>query len=197
MNNLAEQPRIIDKDEKWFKWDPAGVELANNYYLESFNYEDGLKIILKEQGGGQVLQVLFDGQILSMRFADETMRLKLFDDLYNKYGKGFCRNWSFFKVEQSDYLQWLSSQSYAISDSYEIQHFALIMDEDCVLEVFVSYEPEFKILPSSDLQKRFSKRVTMKENDISVQRNYSKNGQSVYEIFDGATNIKTRGDTEV
>lgn len=87
MNNFAEPPRIVDKDEKWFRWEPAGIELANNYYLESFNYEDGLKIILKEQGGGQTLQVLFDGQILSMRFADETMRLKLFDDLYNKYGK--------------------------------------------------------------------------------------------------------------
>ena len=180
-------------EEDWIRWEPVDIKLANNYYLESFRYEDGLKIILKEQGGGQTLQVLFDGQISAMRFADETMRLKLFKDLFNKYGVDFFRCWSFFKAEKSDYLQWLSSQSYEISDFYQIQHFALIMDEDCVIEIMVNYEPEFKILPSSDLQKRFFKRIVMEKNGISVQRNYSKSGQSVYEIFDGATSVKTTG----
>jgi hypothetical protein len=144
MDTEKKQLNLIE--ENWTKWEPDGIELANNYYLESFSYDDGLKIILKEQGGGQTLQVLFDGQISAMRFADETMRLKLFDDLYNKYGKGFCRRWTFFKVEQSDCLQWLLSQSYEISDFYKIQHFVLIMDEDCVMEILVSYEPKIQII---------------------------------------------------
>jgi hypothetical protein len=140
-------------NENWSRWEPDLSNLATNYYIANACYSyDGFKVILEEEGGNQKVEVLFYG-ISSVRITDEGRRLKLYESLISKYGLDFYRNWTFFKVEQSDYLQWLSAQSYEISDICKVKHFVLLGAES-VLDVVTTCEPEVKILPSASTEKQ-------------------------------------------
>lgn len=115
-----------DFNEIWSRWEPDVPNLACKYYIASicYNYED-FRVILEEEGGDHKIELLFSA-ISSFCITDEGRRLKLYDKLSDSYGTDFYRSWTFFKVEQSEYLKWLSIQSYEISDICKVQHFALL-----------------------------------------------------------------------
>lgn len=136
-----------DFNEDWSRWEPEVPNLANNYYIASACYSyDGFKVLLEEEGGDQRVEVLFPYGISSIRITEEGMDLKLGDNLSEKYGPDFYRNWCFFKIEQSSYLQWLSDQSYEISDFCKVKHFVL-RGVNCMLDIATLHDqPEVKIL---------------------------------------------------
>jgi len=68
-------------------------------------------------------------------------------DLKNTYGGDFYGNWTFFKVENSSYLKWLSEQSCTVTDHLNLQHICCIT-EDSILDIATSYEPEISLIES-------------------------------------------------
>jgi hypothetical protein len=128
-------------NETWKRIEVLSVDFSNNYYLISFNYDNnGLKLILKKVRVELYLEIYFDGDISSLRFADEGMRLKLYDQLIEKYGIDFHQKWTFFQAEKSEYLFWLTEQSYGLSNVYEVKHF-IVMCTDAIIEIIASYDP--------------------------------------------------------
>jgi len=74
------------------------------------------------------------------RMSDEDSRSKLIDQLIKKYNENFVKNWTFFKVENSEYLQYLSKESLTISDYNNFSHFALITNDE-IIDLVNSFEP--------------------------------------------------------
>ena len=136
-----------DFTEVWSRWEPDVPNLASKYYIASACYSyDGFKVILEEEGGGQKVELLFPYGISSVRVTEEGMELRIGDSLFDKYGPDFYRNWTFFKVEQSEYLKWLSIQSYEISDICKVKHFVLL-GGNCMIDIATIHDlPEIKIL---------------------------------------------------
>jgi len=55
--------------------------------------------------------------------------------------------WSFFKVSNSSYIEWLLEQSYGIP-AYEFIHFCFVT-ENSFLEVVTTYEPAIVLVNNS------------------------------------------------
>ena len=70
------------------------------------------------------------------------------DELDKRYGTEFYVNWSFFKIENSAYLDWLSQQSYGYAKDFKIQHF-VIMGMHYIVDVAANNDPEITFLDKS------------------------------------------------
>ena len=135
--------------EQWIPWTPI-ENLAQEYDIEyiSESYE-GLKIVLFDvKDSNKKVQLLFEESILSYRSTDESFRCKLMYDISEKYGKEALVPGTFFKVEHSTYIQWLSEQSNTISDSFFLTHFSLIA-KNYVFDVIATCEPKIIMIDLS------------------------------------------------
>ena len=72
---------------------------------------------------------------------DETCQNKLVCLLGEKYGQDFYGDWTFFIVNDSPYIKYLSEQSYSFSDCMPLKHFVLIA-ADSVMNIISTREPE-------------------------------------------------------
>lgn len=124
--------------EKWIRWEPIEGLLANYDIDAILDLEEGLKIILKCDQ--KQVNVFFKNGAASYIKTDETLRCYLIGSLSKQYGRDFYASWTFFKVENSEYLQWLEEQSCTISQGYDLQHF-VFMTDDSILDVATSGEP--------------------------------------------------------
>ncbi|MBA2939981.1 hypothetical protein HZF08_16845 [Paenibacillus sp. CGMCC 1.16610] len=129
--------------ENWSKWNPENIdELPTTTYLKSLTRnDDALQISFETKKQGQLINVIFDGHILSYRSTDEGQRLKMLCDLSEKYGELFYKEWRFFKVEHSTYISWLNEQNLGVLSNWEIIHFVFITNLD-VIEVLSTYSPK-------------------------------------------------------
>ena len=132
--------------ETWIKWKPI-EGLAPKYDVDLVvDTMDNFKIVLSEMDNSQKrLEVHFDSGVDIYRLTDESYWRNSLCELKEKYGAEFYWYWSFFKVENSSYLSWLSKESFGISDSRDFVHFA-ILGEDSILEVIANYEPKITFL---------------------------------------------------
>ncbi len=134
-------------EEQWIKWEPISG-LKGNYNINLvLNDPKTFKIILSDYDNpkSQVI-ITFEESVASYRDTDETYRYKLICDLGEKYGKEFYINWGLFKVKNSNYIKWLSEQSYGISDHFECNHHFAILGVNCVLDIIASYEPKVEMI---------------------------------------------------
>jgi hypothetical protein len=144
MNNVTkmEQPRIIGKDEKWFRWEPI-TELKQACDIISIKDDrEGLEIIVGGRKTDQKMTVIFD-PAWAYRTTYETYRMFLISDLFELYGDKFCVERSFFRVENSSYMKWLSIESAGLTD--KLIHF-VIMDNDFVMDIAAYEEPKIRII---------------------------------------------------
>lgn len=141
MNEMSEKE--IKFDEKWSKWLPI-AEIEGRYDIHKILYNhDNFRLILKKQH--HLLEITFPQTIAAIRIANESVIFKLYDCLFTKYGKDFYTDWSFFKVENSDCLKWLSSGTYGASELYDLTHYA-ISDLDQVIDVVTHQAPTIKMI---------------------------------------------------
>lgn len=124
--------------EQWMRWEPIKGLLANYDIDAIFDTQEGLKIIL--ECNQKKVSVLFKNGAASYIKTDETLRYKKICELSEKYEGNFYASWTFFKVENSEYLKWLEVQSCTISQGYQLQHFSFMTD-DSILDVATSGEP--------------------------------------------------------
>lgn len=132
--------------EKWIKWEPL-PDLEAKYNIDSVSDNDkGFKIILSgTKHNKKRVEVHFPFSPNFYKSTNETFWLKSFDNL-NKLQKDISYgDWTFFIVENSLSLLWLSDQSYGISNERDLHHFSFIA-MDVILEVINSDEPTVKFI---------------------------------------------------
>ena len=132
--------------ENWSKWEPQILGLGGNYDIIEIQYNPSFfKILLEHETSLQKVEVIFHDSVLASRHVNESLRFILFAELSKKYGDIFYAQWAFFKVTDSDLLNWLSVYSGGVSDNYKLINF-VIKGLDTVLDIVASCEPEIRMI---------------------------------------------------
>jgi hypothetical protein len=114
--------------------------LKSKYYIDSISDKiEGFEILLTDYDDKtKKILITFKNSIDAYRSTDESFRLKSMDTLNEIYGSKFYQEWTFFKIEKSTYIQWLSEQSYGIIEMAEPIHFC-IADVNSFLDIVTTY----------------------------------------------------------
>ena len=128
-------------EEKWIQWRPL-ENLASKYYIDSVvDMIDNFTVNLVDaRSEKHKVEIVFLEGVEAYTRVDESFRVKIIHELGEKYGDGFYGDWTFFKVDNSAYVKWLSDQSYTWSDTRTFTHFCLI-SADVLLDIVTNYEP--------------------------------------------------------
>ncbi len=127
--------------EVWEKWEPLRG-LATEYYLDNVVDSDeiGFSIEFREfKNSKKRIRVLFSNWVYSYRYLEESFAINRYASLEKKYGDNFL-NWTFFKVMNSKYIQWLSQESEGLSDLRDLKHYSFL-SMDSVLDVINDKDP--------------------------------------------------------
>ena len=130
---------------KWIKWEPI-EGLSSKYYINSIlDGLEGLIVVLSDANDeNKKVKVVFEDSVHTYRSTDESFRQSTINDLDEIYGTQFYSDWTFFKVTNSEYMQWLSAQSYSIIDSEPLIHF-IFLAVDSVVDIIATYEPKVEL----------------------------------------------------
>lgn len=131
--------------ENWTRWELASG-LDPKYYLKSLVDDfDGLKLrMISDRDESSAIDLWFESA-WAYRVSDESFRLGTMRQLRLKYGVDFHTEWTFFKVEDSIYLDWFFKESDGISTGYKMTHYCL-MGLESVIDIAVSAEPVVKLV---------------------------------------------------
>ena len=132
--------------EQWVKWEPI-TDLFKKYFIDSISSSiEGFIVDLSgDSAEMKRVRVTFENSVAAHRDTNESFRLKLIEDLGEYYGDDFYGEWTFFKVTNSSYIQWLSEQASGIFDPSMFMHFSLIAS-DSILDIVASYEPRVELI---------------------------------------------------
>ncbi len=132
--------------EQWVQWKPVN-NLSTKYNIDAISDSlDNFKVELTDYNNGKnKVIVTFENSVDAYRTTDETFRLNCINTLDKQYGPDFYGKWTFFKVTNSKYIQWLSEESCTISDSLPLVHFSFIA-ANCILDVVTTYEPKVELV---------------------------------------------------
>jgi hypothetical protein len=132
--------------EQWTQWRPI-EQLAPQYYMTALIDDvTGFYIRLGESKNNPCgLFITFERSIDACRVTDEGDRFTKLLYLIDTYGRDFFVKWAFFKVTNSEYLEWLSQESGSIFDSKSMEHFALIT-QDSIIDIASRYEPKIELI---------------------------------------------------
>ena len=132
--------------EQWIHWEPIS-NLSAKYNIDSISDGmDDFKVELTEYKNEKSKAIVtFENSVDAYRMTDETFRLNCINTLDKQHGSNFYGKWTFFKVINSKYIQWLSEESCTISDSIPFIHFSFIA-ANCILDVVTTYEPKVELI---------------------------------------------------
>lgn len=136
---------LFEEEEEWTQWKPL-QNLSKKYYKESASNKildkiNGFTIILADANeNSPKIKIYFKDGVYAFHNYIDNFRLLTIDYLEEKYGTDFCANWTFFKVENSEYLKWLLEQSGETPDNYRLMHYCIITDYE-ILEIAATHEP--------------------------------------------------------
>lgn len=126
--------------EQWTRWELPRV--SKNYYCQSLidTPSDGFQISLFDDNNNKII-ISFTSSVDAYRTTDENFVFNTLEYLEKKYGKEFYSTWSFFKIENSEYLEWLKKESGGTFEIYQLKHYC-IWTINCRIDVISNYEPE-------------------------------------------------------
>ena len=132
--------------EEWMRWEPI-EELAPKYTIETIcENERTLFIILYEvRDKKKKIRVTFEDAADSYKNTFEFFRMDLINDLCTRYGASFFKEWTFFQVTHSPYMQWLRQQSRGLAGGMGFIHFSFITSNS-VLDVLSTKDPHVEVL---------------------------------------------------
>jgi hypothetical protein len=126
--------------------------LVPKYYIEPVTdtVQEKFKMVLRESILKNKALISFPHGVDAFRSTDESYTLLTQQILGDKYGQDFYTKWTFFKIENSEYLQWISKQTYHIYDNskFKFIHFC-ILGEDSMVDIITTYEPTVTLLDES------------------------------------------------
>lgn len=130
--------------EKWIRWEPI-PNLSGNFIINSFCMSEKTQILLSAEHHDIKLEIVFNHNVDAYRYINESWGFSVFEDLAEKYGGNFYKDWSFFKIQNSNYIKSLSDSSIGVSDSFSFIHFCIMSSEE-IIHILARYEPTVKIL---------------------------------------------------
>lgn len=132
--------------ENWIKWEPIHG-LGKKYNIDSISdTAKEFSIVLSEYyNEKKKVHVVFEKSVASYRNTDESFRLTTMHSLGQKYSKEFYGEWTFFKVANSSYIQWLLDESYVNRYTQSFIHFSFIAG-DSILDIVTTYEPTIELI---------------------------------------------------
>jgi hypothetical protein len=128
--------------ENWAKWQPVGG-LSNKYNVDLIRYSiaNGFQITFSEcQNKEKKIIFTFKMGIDAYRQADENFMNHTIKKLKDLHGSDLYGNWTFFKVTDSLYLQWILEESYGTTESYPLIHYAFLAG-NVILDVASLHDP--------------------------------------------------------
>ena len=129
--------------EEWIRWEPI-KNLSGKYYLDNLIHSAD-EFIVKLSDDKQKVELYSKLFIDAYRYTNKNYQLKVSKKLSEKYGNNFYQNWTFFKVNNSEYLAWISKKSGTWSDYIGLQHYC-ILGSDEIIDVLALSEPIVKII---------------------------------------------------
>ncbi len=128
--------------EKWIQWKPLNSleELYTVNSIKLINIE--IIVTLTPVNKNNNAKIAFSAAVATCRFTSSPY------DLSPYAKKAICypnTNWSFFQVENSDYLKWLSKMSYTLSDDRKFSHY-VITAKNKTIEMIIHHEPNIDFL---------------------------------------------------
>ncbi len=134
----------MNKTEGWRKWKPQ-ENLSATYYIDSIIGDiENFNILLTDfNDANKKIKVIFEISVDAYRVIDESYRYRTIVKLVEKYGEKFINDWTFFKVDNSNFKQWLSEESFGFLNPEQFTHFSFI-GENCIVDVVTTYEPKIE-----------------------------------------------------
>ena len=126
---------------RWVRWKPVD-DLSVKYEIESFSLDDdGFVLMLADvQDPKKKVQVHFAQDVTTFRRIKGDLRLVVIENLYQRYGKEFIDDWTFFKATDSYYVRTIMEDSLEIFSSEEFNHVAFITPNS-ILELTIGCDP--------------------------------------------------------
>lgn len=127
---------------KYLKW-VSMENLACQYVCRCVDETDknGRYILLESENENNPhkLEVDFRGAEISQSV--------IYGEFEHLYKKTEFLNWTFYEVEQSEYIDWITEHSYDIlsGSKFEYRHF-FILTKNCLIDVIALDEPVLKII---------------------------------------------------
>ena len=131
---------------QWIKWEPiSGLE--EKYFIKKFSDDnETLDIFLSGyKDSSNKVQVTFENSIYAYNRTDESFRQKIIHELNEKYGASFYGDWTFFKINNSSFTNWLGKTR----DANTLIHFCFV-EADSIVDVIASQEPKVKFIYSNE-----------------------------------------------
>lgn len=127
--------------EQWKRWEPI-QGLDEKYRIVNITdslEEFTIELVSTNNKQNRVL-VVFEISVRAYKFADESFKQNLINHLGTEYEKKFFTEWTFFKVDNSAYMQWLFEESLGWSDAFSFMHLSLV-GYDSIIDIASDYEP--------------------------------------------------------
>lgn len=130
--------------EQWVKWEPI-KNLSPKYFEESFSdNKNGLKFILVDANNKKkrtAIECISDSYLKR----NQEFRQATINFLNKYYGSKFHSEWTFFKIINSKYIEWLFEESFGTSKNFPLIHF-LLLTENSIIDIITKGEPFVKHL---------------------------------------------------
>lgn len=135
--------------EIWKPCKPFHAEIIKKSHIVSISddYED-LIIFLSNNKGSNVpwATITFLGPVSSYTALEGDFINGIKISIAHAYGESFLKSYSFFEIENSLYLDWVSKQSLSIIGLPYDKHFCIVLD--CfIIHAIASNEPRIDLLP--------------------------------------------------
>jgi hypothetical protein len=135
-NRIAEIAQHIEEEDAEKKREK--LEQEQKKKDKNNNGDDKEKKAKKDKH--KKILVTFNQSIDAYRSTDESFRLKTMSEIDQSQGSAFYGQWTFFKVENSNYIQWLAEEAPEIFIPKDYMHFSFISVEGFV-DIVTTYEP--------------------------------------------------------
>ncbi|HJZ23831.1 MAG TPA: hypothetical protein VJ201_05200 [Candidatus Babeliales bacterium] len=130
--------------ESYKKWDPLQTMpgLAGKYRIDVIHdsSEYFSVSLLDIQNQDHKIKFIWKDSLSISRKVDFSQNSRYLNNLKRTVAPELIDNWSFFKVENSKFLAWLSIQSDNWSDYMSFEHYH-ILGPDSLLDIVANYEP--------------------------------------------------------
>lgn len=136
----------MNEKEIWHKWEPSVSGLSKKYSIKSIEDIIGeCNIYLYDNEKNDVVRVNFYESTDILRRTNTNYRSAELNRLSTEYGESFFKEWTFFKISNSQYTRDLVEESYGMLDAAYCTHFVFV-GSNCIVDVITDHEPKIEFI---------------------------------------------------
>jgi hypothetical protein len=128
-------------NEHWKQWEPIANSEGKYGIYRFCERAEGLELICRHDDLDRNMKLLFEHHVYAYTNTNETLTLQRLGAIGKQPGLISYGKWSFFTVENSNYIKRLSEQAGGLVNISNLKHFAFITS-DSMTDVITSCEPK-------------------------------------------------------